>query len=242
MRVFAKTDRGKVRSINQDAFYINTLSDGTALAVVCDGMGGASAGDIASKTAVEIISQYVLNAYHKSMTSDDIIRLLDNAIASANLEVFSLAQKDEQLNGMGTTVVATIASATQAVICNVGDSRAYLINDTLQQVTRDHSVVQSLVESGKLSSEQARVHPEKNVITRALGVEENVLTDSYCIDLGADDKLLLCTDGLSNYADAESILRIVNNNVLDKATDLLIKEANQNGGRDNITAAVISHR
>ncbi len=241
VHIFAKTDKGKVRNINQDAFYINTLSDGAALAVVCDGMGGASAGDIASKTAVEIISQYILNAYNPSMTSDDITRLLNNAISSANLEVFTLSQKNEQLNGMGTTAVVAVVNETQAIICNVGDSRAYLIGDEFVQITRDHSVVQSLVESGKLSPEQARIHPEKNVITRALGVEENVLTDIYNIDIGQNDKLLLCTDGLSNYADADCILRIVNNNALDKVTDLLIKEANLGGGRDNITAAVISH-
>ncbi len=241
MRIFAKTDKGKVRSINQDAFAANILSGGAALAVVCDGMGGASAGDIASKTAVDIISQYVLNAYNPSMTSDDIIRLLDNAIASANLEVFTLSQKDETLSGMGTTAVVAIARETQAVICNVGDSRAYLINDNLCQITRDHSIVQTLVESGKLSPEEARVHPEKNVITRALGVEENILTDSYVVDICEDDMLLLCTDGLSNYADSESILRIVKDNALDKTTDLLINKANAGGGRDNITAAVISH-
>ncbi|MBE6809938.1 MAG: Stp1/IreP family PP2C-type Ser/Thr phosphatase [Ruminococcaceae bacterium] len=241
MRIFAKTDKGKVRSINQDAFAANILSGGVALAVVCDGMGGASAGDIASKTAVDIISQYVLNAYNPSMTSDDIIRLLDNAIASANLEVFTLSQKDEALSGMGTTVVAAIVRETQAVICNAGDSRAYLINDNLCQITRDHSIVQTLVESGKLSPEEARVHPEKNVITRALGVEENILTDSYVIDINENDMLLLCTDGLSNYADSESILRIVKDNALDKTTDLLINKANAGGGRDNITAAVISH-
>lgn len=241
MRIFAKTDKGKVRSINQDAFAANILSGGAALAVVCDGMGGASAGDIASKTAVDIISQYVFNAYNPSMTSDDIIRLLDNAIASANLEVFTLSQKDEALSGMGTTAVVAIVRETQAVICNVGDSRAYLINDNLCQITRDHSIVQGLVESGKLSPEEARVHPEKNVITRALGVEENILTDSYVIDICEDDMLLLCTDGLSNYADSESILRIVKDNALDKTTDLLINKANAGGGRDNITAAVISH-
>ncbi len=239
MQIFAKTDKGKVRSINQDAFYINTLSDGSALAVVCDGMGGASAGDIASKTAVEIISQYVLNGYNPSMSSDDITRLLDNAIVSANLEVFALSQKDEQLRGMGTTAVVAVVRNTEAIICNVGDSRAYLIDDELKQITRDHSVVQSLVESGKLSLEEARVHPEKNVITRALGVEENVLTDGYRVYIAENSKLLLCTDGLSNYADADSILRIVNDNAFDKVTDLLIKEANLGGGRDNITAAVI---
>lgn len=241
MRIFAKTDRGKVRSVNQDAFAANILSGGAAFAVVCDGMGGASAGDIASKTAVDIISQYVLASYTPSMTSDDIIKLLSNAIASANIEVYALSKKDEQLNGMGTTAVAAIVSEQQAVICNVGDSRAYLIDDELKQLTRDHSVVQSLVESGKISPEQAQVHPEKNVITRALGVEENVLTDSYCVKLGENDKILLCTDGLSNYADENCILRIVKDNALDKITDLLIKEANNGGGRDNITAAIISH-
>ncbi len=241
MRIFAKTDKGKVRSINQDSFAANVLSGGSALAVVCDGMGGASAGDIASRTAVEIISQYVFNAYNPSMTADDIIKLLCNAISSANFEVFTLSQKDEKLNGMGTTAVVAVVNSTQAVICNVGDSRAYLLNSNLTQITRDHSVVQSLVESGKLSPEEARVHPEKNVITRALGVEENVLVDSYCIDISDGDKILLCTDGLTNYADTDSILRIVNDNALDKVTDLLIKQANLGGGRDNITAAVISH-
>lgn len=241
MQIFAKTDKGKVRSINQDAFYINTLSDGAALAIVCDGMGGASAGDIASKTAVEIMSQYILNSYNSSLSSDDIIRLVDNAIESANLEVFTLSKKDEQLSGMGTTAVIAIARNTEAIVCNIGDSRAYLINDDLIQITRDHSVVQSLVEIGKLSPEEARVHPEKNIITRALGVEENVLSDSYCIDISENDKLLLCTDGLSNYVEPDSILRIVNDNAFDKIPDLLIEKANHGGGRDNITAVVISH-
>lgn len=241
MQIFAKTDKGKVRSINQDAFYINTLSDGAALAIVCDGMGGASAGDIASKTAVEIMSQYILNAYNPSMSSNDIIRLIDNAIESANLEVFTLSKKDERLSGMGTTVVIAVARNAEAIICNIGDSRAYIVSDNLFQITRDHSVVQSLVEIGKLSPEEARVHPEKNVITRALGVEETVLSDSYCIDFGDNDKLLLCTDGLSNYAEPDSILCIVNDNAFDKIPDLLIEKANHGGGRDNITAAVISH-
>ena len=240
MQLFAKTDVGKVRSVNQDAFYINTLPNDAALAVVCDGMGGASAGDIASKTAVEIISQYVVNAYNPSMSSVDIERLLDNAISSANIEVFSLSQKDERLNGMGTTVVAAVVRDKQAIICNIGDSRAYVINDKLIQITRDHSMVQTLVESGKITPEQAQIHPEKNIITRALGVEENILTDSYCVDITNNDKVLLCTDGLSNYVSADEILSIVNNNELDKVTNLLIDKANFGGGRDNITAAIIA--
>ena len=241
MQLFAKTDVGKVRTINQDAFYINTLSNGAALAVVCDGMGGASAGDIASKTAVEIISQYVINAYNPAMSSDDIIRLLDNAINSANLEVFTLSKKDEQLSGMGTTVVATIAFENQAVICSAGDSRAYLINEQITQITRDHTLVQSLVELGKISAEEAKTHPEKNIITRALGVEDNIVIDSYCVDISKDDIILLCTDGMSNYVSENSILSIVKNNALDKITTILIDEANSGGGRDNITVAVVSH-
>lgn len=241
VRIFAKTDRGKVREINQDAFAANILSDGSAFAVVCDGMGGASAGDIASKTAVEVISQYVLSAYTPTMTSDDVIKLLNNAITSANIEVFTLSQKNEKLNGMGTTAVVALVRQTQAIICNVGDSRAYLAGNDLKQITRDHSVVQSLVESGKLSPEEARRHPEKNVITRALGVENNILTDSYCVEINENNKILLCTDGLSNYVDSDNILGIFKNNALDKLTDLLVKEANLGGGRDNITAAVISH-
>ncbi len=241
MQIFAKTDKGKVRSINQDAFYINTLSDGAAFAVVCDGMGGASAGDIASKTAVDIISHYVLNAYMPTMTSDDIIRLIDNAIISANIEIYDLSKKDEQLNGMGTTAVVAVVRENKAVICNVGDSRAYIADDNLKQITRDHSVVQSLVESGKLSPEQARIHPEKNVITRALGVEENVFCDSYIVEINQSNKILLCTDGLSNFIEHNKIFDIVKNNDLDKITDLLIEKANQGGGKDNITAAVISN-
>ena len=239
MKIASKSDIGMKRTTNQDSFSAGELHD-AAWAVVCDGMGGANAGDIASKTAVEIISQYILNGYNPSMSFDDITRLINNAITSANLEVYALSQKDEQLRGMGTTAVVAVVRNTEAIICNVGDSRAYLIDNELKQITRDHSVVQSLVESGELSPEEARVHPEKNVITRALGVEENVLTDGYCVELAENNKLLLCTDGLSNYADADSILRIVNDNALDKVTDLLIKEANLGGGRDNITAAVIS--
>ncbi len=241
MRIFAKTDVGKVRNLNEDSFAAKVLSDGAAFTVVCDGMGGASAGDLASATAVEVILQYVVSAYDPSMTSNDITRLLANAIDSANLEVFRLSQRDEKFFGMGTTVVAAIIRDSYAVICNAGDSRAYLINDTITQITRDHSIVQSLVESGKLTLEEAKVHPEKNVITRALGVEEHLIIDNYYVDINDNDKILLCTDGCSNYVDDDNILRIIKENSLDKIIDSLIRQANDGGGRDNITAAVVSH-
>lgn len=241
MRIFAKTDTGKVRSINQDAYSVNVLPDGTALAVVCDGMGGANAGDIASKTAVDVISTYILNAYTPNLTIEQITRLMGNAISSANMEVYSISKKDEQLRGMGTTVVVAIVRDKQAVICSIGDSRAYLIRDGITQITKDHSMVQSLIESGKISPEEARLHPEKNVITRALGVENNVLIDSYCLDIDKNDKILLCTDGLSNCVDNNLLLRIIKNNLPSNAVELLIEQANHGGGRDNITAAIISH-
>lgn len=241
MQIFAKTDKGKVRSTNQDSFYINTLSDGSALAVVCDGMGGANAGDVASRTAVEIISNYVVNSYSPTMNSDDIVKLITNAVMSANIEIFDMSQKNELLKGMGTTAVIAVVRDESAVICNVGDSRAYLVNGELKQITCDHSVVQSLVESGDLLPEQAINHPEKNVITRALGVEENVITDSYIVDFNNDSKILLCTDGMSNFVSSETLLKIINNNETDKITALLIDEANCGGGKDNITVAVISH-
>lgn len=240
MRIFAKTDIGKVRTVNQDAYAAKILSDGAAFAVVCDGMGGANAGDIASKTAVEIISQYVVSSYVPTMDADDILKLVENAITSANIEIYDMSKKDERLSGMGTTAVVAIVRQNQAYICNIGDSRAYIIGDSLKQITRDHSVVQNLVESGKLSPEEARVHPKKNVITRALGVEDNVLTDVYSIDFSDKDIILLCTDGLSNYVESKKIFETVKNSALDKITELLICEANNGGGRDNITAAVIS--
>ena len=241
MLLFAKTDKGMVRSSNQDSFAVNTLPGNAAIAIVCDGMGGASAGDIASKTACEVILQYVLKSYTTSMTSENIARLLKNAIISANFEVFSLSKSDDNLRGMGTTVVAAIVNEQQAVICNIGDSRAYLSNDNeLRQITRDHSMVQSLVASGKLSPEEASKHPQKNVITRALGVEENLLIDSFCVDFSSDDKLLLCTDGLSNYVSSDDVLQIIRENDSDKVVEILIDEANSAGGRDNITAVLIS--
>ncbi len=241
MRIFAKTDRGKVRSINQDAYAASVLPDGAALAVVCDGMGGSIAGDVASKTAVEIISQYIINAYNPTLDAEGLLSLMKNAIISANIDVYDLTVKDSKLSGMGTTAIVTIVKKDFAVICNVGDSRAYLISDTIAQITRDHSVVQSLVESGKLTPEEALVHPKKNVITRALGVEENVLPDGYSIQIGESDMLLLCTDGLSNYVKPHKVFDIVKGNDLNKITELLVDKANSNGGGDNITAVVVSH-
>lgn len=241
MQIFSKIDIGNKRNTNQDACFVGTLSDGSVIAVVCDGMGGANGGDIASRTAVESVSGYVSAAYNSKQSNSAVLDLLKNAILSANIEVYDLSRSKEELKGMGTTIVAAVIRENTALICNVGDSRAYIVEEALTQVTRDHSVVQSLIESGKLTPEEARVHPKKNVITRALGVEENVIPDIYEVDFSENSKLLLCTDGLSNFVKGEDILSTFENNDIKDVADILIDKANECGGGDNITAVVVSH-
>lgn len=241
MQIFSRTDIGKSRSSNQDACFTCQLTEDTALAVVCDGMGGANAGNIASETAVSVISDYIKKAYRPNMTSADTEKLLRSAISSANIIVYDMSVKDSKLSGMGTTAVVSIVSKASAVICHVGDSRAYLYSKgTLSQLTRDHSMVQSLVESGKLTPEQARVHPRKNIITRALGAEENVLPDVNEVSISAEDTILLCSDGLSNFVDNDDIIDIFKSNDLSKVTDVLTDTANSNGGGDNITVVTVT--
>ena len=242
IRIYSKTDIGRVRQDNQDAYFAETMSDNTAFAVVCDGMGGAAAGGYASKKAVELIKKYIQKSFRNDYGEKEITRLLQNAVLSANIELYRMSVNEEELHGMGTTVVACILKDDRAVICHVGDSRAYVIGQDVNLITRDHSVVQSLVESGKITEEEARKHPKKNIITRALGVEENVLSDIDCVDINKGDFILLCSDGLTNYLGKETIKEIFNK--ADNDTDYaetLVEEANRTGGGDNITTVVIKN-
>lgn len=239
MRICSKTDVGVKRKNNQDAYFAGELSAVAAFAVVCDGMGGANAGNVASETAVKVISEYVLRSYRTAMDSFEIERMLKNAIESANIDVYEMAQKDVELRGMGTTAVIALIQENTAVIAHVGDSRAYLVGNELVQITRDHSVVQSLLESGKITPEDAKVHPRKNVITRALGAEENVIADSCSIDFTEGQMLLLCTDGLSSFVDSGEIFAAVKQTEPDLVADKLINLANNAGGGDNITAVIL---
>ncbi len=240
MKCYGKTDIGKRRSTNQDCFSITQLPDGGILAVVCDGMGGAKAGNIASSTAVDAISRYVERSYRLGLDFDGAAEILNKAILSANIEVYDNSLKNPDLKGMGTTVVAAIAVDAFTVIAHLGDSRAYIVGEQITQITRDHSVVQSLIESGKLTPEEARVHPRKNVITKALGIEENVFPDNNRYDFKSGETLLLCTDGLTNYVDTEVIKKIIESNPSEDLAQLLVDEANKNGGGDNITALTIT--
>ena len=240
MRIHSKSDKGPVRNTNQDAFSAIEFESKATFAVVCDGMGGANAGNVASETAVKRICDYIYRSYRTDMDNFEIEKLLKNAIVSANMEVYDMSLKNPELSGMGTTVVATLVRNGEAVIAHVGDSRAYLVDEKITQLTRDHSVVQSLLESGKITPEDAKVHPRKNVITRALGAEENVIVDIGQLSLKAGQTLLLCSDGLSSFAESEDILKVFKTTDEASVPEELVKLAVRGGGGDNITVVTLS--
>lgn len=242
MKIASKTDIGKVRSTNQDSFAAGELNDGTAWAVVCDGMGGANGGNIASANAVTIVSEYISSSYHEGMDSNSLRTLLQSALYGANVRLYDMANKIESLSGMGTTVVVTIVSNGVAHIAHAGDSRAYIIHDgELSQITRDHSVVQTMVDKGQITEEEAKNHPNKNVITRALGVGEEVDIEYNEIPFQNDDCILICTDGLTNFVTHDNIERVVEDYDFDEYPQVLIDMANENGGGDNITVVALKY-
>ena len=239
MEIYSKIDIGRERTLNQDAFFAGEISLDFAFAVVCDGMGGANAGDVASQTAVKIISEYIINSYRKKMTIDDFSKVLRNALLSANITLFDKALMDEKLKGMGTTAVVAVVKGDEVAIAHVGDSRIYLVNESLTQLTRDHSIVQTLIESGEITPEAAEKHPRKNVITRALGVEGDVAVDTAELKLSDNEALLLCTDGLTNFTSSDDILKTFKENDISLVPEMLANLANQGGGGDNITVVTL---
>ncbi len=242
MNMTGFSDKGLVRSSNQDAFAIGTMDDGSNWAVVCDGMGGANGGNIASRLAVDHFSASLKAGYRSGMSESSVKNLLETAVNAANIRVFDKSRESKELNGMGTTIVAVLIIGKTAYFSHAGDSRAYSFsNGELTQLTRDHSIVQSMIENGKLTPEEARFHPRKNVITRALGVEESVSPEFNVYDLNDGDQLLLCTDGLTNFVDLGAIADVLSADHESKA-EALVEVANKNGGGDNITAVVIENK
>lgn len=240
MRIFGQTNIGLVRSSNQDSFGIGKFESGTVWAVVCDGMGGASGGDIASKMAVELISQRIVDNYNDAMKTSSVSNLLESAINLASIKIFDLARDDETLSGMGTTVVAAILRDNEVMISHVGDSRAYIINKSVKQITTDHSIVQEMLDRGDITAEEAKHHPIKNYITRALGVKDRINVDFVSEDFRSDDVLMICTDGLSNFVENEDLQKSVTS-ADEETVNNLIDKANSNGGKDNITVVVASY-
>lgn len=242
MNIYSSTDTGKIRSSNQDAFMSGSFDDGATWAVVCDGMGGANGGNVASRLAVDYFSASLKSGYRSSMSESSINNLLQSAVSAANVRVFDKSRESSDLSGMGTTIVAVLIIGNTAYFVHAGDSRAYILsNGELKQITRDHSIVQNMIESGKLSIDEARFHPRKNVITRALGVEEIVHSDFTVADFLQNEKILLCSDGLTNYADIDNIKAILTEDSVNDPAAELVKLANDNGGGDNITAVVIEN-
>ena len=242
MKVCGKTDVGLRRHENQDTFAVEQ-GEKLLIAVVCDGMGGAEGGQIASSLAVETFMKEIRALLRADMTAGQLRELASFCVAKANTAVYQRALQDPAYQGMGTTLVSAVAGERDAVICNIGDSRAYLIhNGEMMRITHDHSVVQTLVENGDITAEEARTHPNRNLITRALGPDETTLCDAFDVSFAHSDKILLCTDGLVVTATDEEICHIV---CADKRTeeklDDLIALAKAQGAPDNVTAVLIEH-
>jgi len=242
MRIAAKTDIGKVRKQNQDSYAAGELPGGVAWAVVCDGMGGASGGNVASSVAVKMISERIASAYQPGMGTLSIKNMLLSVIERANISLFDMARANESLSGMGTTVVAAIVDGETAYIAHAGDSRAYRANaGGLFQLTRDHSIVQEMVENGEITPDQAKAHPRKNIITRALGAEDSIAIDFQEEVLSPQDVLILCTDGLTNYVETDDIYAAAQAHSAAEYADRLVELANLGGGGDNVTVVTIAH-
>jgi len=241
MLVSTKTDIGLQRKQNEDFVKGDVINENACYAVVCDGMGGANGGEVASKMACEFIADKINLCFRDEMTPLSVTNMLLSAITSANVSVFDASVNDVTLSGMGTTVVCAMVIGRQAIIAHVGDSRAYILSKSgIRQITKDHSLVQQMYDKGEISVEDLKNHPVKNVITRALGVEEKVEIDFYTQQLDDEETLLLCSDGLSNYVDADEIYEIVTHSEKNEVAQKLVNRANENGGGDNITVAVIN--
>jgi len=247
MRFFGMTNVGMKRTVNQDCFLIKEYKDGL-LAVVCDGMGGALGGSEASNIATAAFSGYTDIGFDPVgdvvvITEEYVRDVLMSGARAANNAVFAASKEEAELDGMGTTLVAAYISGGKAYAVNVGDSRMYLIKDeTITQVTHDHSYVQYLVDIGKLTAAEAKSAVNKNIITRAVGTEENVESDFFAVDANMEGgHVLLCSDGLTNHISEETIAKLVSESVSpEEACEKLIESANLGGGSDNITVVVIS--
>lgn len=238
MNTFSITDTGRVRNSNQDCVFCeeNAIGSFPNLFIVADGMGGHKAGDTASRMCVEEVVRQIRTTDRKTPVS-----VFEQATDTANSAIYQRAMKEEALAGMGTTMVGTTIKDDMAYIVNVGDSRLYQLRDGLQQITVDHSLVEEMVQSGEIQKEEMRTHPNKNIITRALGTDDTVRPDCFEIEVREGDVLLLCSDGLSNMLEDNQIERILKENAEDmkQAGERLVQQANDAGGKDNISVILI---
>ena len=241
MQYWSLTDPGCVRDQNQDVCRVEQLDKNSLLCVVCDGMGGAKAGNVASALAADVFVEEVRRTWKTGMDQSRIDQMLEAAVKLANFTVFDQAQQFEEFRGMGTTLVAAVIQNRAVTAINVGDSRAYCVSrDGIRQLTTDHSLVQMMVQRKELTPEQARNYPGKNFITRAIGTESMVSGDLSHLDVERGDCVLLCTDGLSNIVDDQEILFEVAHGVNKQyCCQHLLDIAKNRGAPDNVTAVMV---
>lgn len=242
MQYWALTDPGVARSQNQDTYQIVSLDKHTLLCVVCDGMGGAKSGNVASTLAADVFTQEVKRSWVPDMDPEALDRMLGSAVKLANFTVYDQANQFEDFNGMGTTLVALLLQGKQATIINVGDSRAYLIDsDGIKQVTTDHSLVQMMIARGELTPEKAKHYPGKNLITRAIGTEPQVVCDVFHRKVEKGACFLLCTDGLSNLMDDQEILfEVAHCQEKAQCCAQLLDIVKKRGAPDNVTSILVT--
>ena len=239
--VFAKTDIGKVRKINQDYYYTSEENSIPKLCILADGMGGYKGGEVASKLAVDSARKYIENNFSNNFSEkEEILKLIGNAVEYANMVVYEKSKEVQELEGMGTTLEVCLIYNNKAYIGHVGDSRIYRIRkDVIRKLTKDHSYVQQLVEDKKITREEAKIHPKKNMLTRALGCTPYVEPDLRARNFEKGDIFIMCSDGLTNMVEEKRIYELVKQDI-NTAAGNLINEANSAGGYDNITVIIIN--
>ena len=235
--------KGMVRKTNEDYYYIPSEGKTQKLAMIADGMGGHNAGELASRMAVETILNYFLDSREKGNYTHNPIELIESSIEASNDKIFAYAQSDEACNGMGTTLILAFFLEGKVYLGHVGDSRGYLIrNGEVTQITKDHSLVQELLDNGTITPEEVENHPQKNIITRALGTDKTVDIDCHHLVLEQGDIILLCTDGLILHVDLQQNIELFESgSSMQELTDLLVKQAVERGGLDNITVVAIKY-
>ncbi len=243
MFAWGKSDIGRARKDNQDSFaYSVSDAKKLAFAVVCDGMGGAAAGNIASQLALESFTDCIRGAEYKNFSYEQLCSLLEKALSAANSAVREKAMSSPAFAGMGTTLVSAVATPTKVAVINVGDSRAYKINsEGITRITDDHSLVADMVRFGELTEDEAREHPGKNLITRAVGTDVTVSGDVFFPEMKQGEFMLLCSDGLSNLvSEQEMLYEVVYGGDHEDCCSRLIDIANDRGGFDNITVVLLA--
>ncbi|MGN0997923.1 MAG: Stp1/IreP family PP2C-type Ser/Thr phosphatase [Faecousia sp.] len=241
MQCWGLSDPGCVRPQNQDTYLMEQLDKNTLLCVVCDGMGGAKSGNVASTLAADVFVEEIRRTYKSGMDRESADQMLRGAVKLANFTVYDQSRQFEEFDGMGTTLVAALIRGGEVTIVNVGDSRAYGVNSNgIRQLTTDHSLVQMMVFRGELTPEQARDYPGKNYITRAIGTEAVVSCDLVHLDMNRGDCLLLCSDGLSNMMDEQEILfEVVHGLNKQQCCQRLLDIAKNRGAPDNVTSILV---